>query len=154
MKNKELNPEILRYRNNKFSFNACIFAIVFQCIAFISVYKSLFINAAVCTGVDIITNILFLLFVFLASEKVKTYSVKWGYIIIFIGLINLIRIYTYIFSPFSGENIVGTVENLNVIISVISYCLVAISLTFGGIVAIIRGKKLNEFMKLLKEGER
>lgn len=154
MKNKELNPEILRYRNNKFSFNACILAIVFQCIAFIFVYKSLFINAAFYTGVDIIINILFLLFVFLASEKVKTYSVKWGYIIIFIGLINLIRIYTYIFSPFSGENIVGTVENSNVIISVISYCLVAVSLTFGGIVAIIRGKKLNEFMKLLKEGER
>ena len=148
---KKSNPEILRYRNNKFGFNACIIAIILQCIAFIFVYDSLTFTPKFNTGLDIVINIIFLLFVFLASEKVKTYKVMWGYIIIGIGLVNLVRIYTYLYSPFSGEDLVNNIKESSFIISLVSYCLVAVSLTLGGIVTILRGNRLNEFLKSIEK---
>ena len=93
---KPINPEMLRYKPNKFGFNACIFAIIFQCLAFWSVYHCLTFKTEIATGLDIVINIVFLLFVFLASEKLKTYDVTWGKIVIGIGLINLLRIWLYL----------------------------------------------------------
>lgn len=146
------NPEILRYRNNKMAFNLCMLAIALQCVAFIYLYRSLQWTPQFNTGLDIIINIVFLLVVFLASEKVKTYHVKWGIALIIIGAINSLRLLTYVFPTFVGEQGI-IIEQGNFITGVVSYILVEVALTISGIVTIIRGNILNNFLKTLsKEG--
>lgn len=157
--NKTVNPEILRYKNNSLSFWMSMLAIIFQCIAFVFTYKCLGWTPEFSTGLDIIINIIFLLFVFLASEKLKTYNVRWGYIIIGIGLVNLIRIFTYLIPTHyvldsATNNMILNIDNFSFILSIVSYVLVAVFCTIGGIVTIKRGKILNEFLATLeKEGK-
>ncbi len=142
------NVEILRYRNNKLSYNACLLAIIFQCISFVAIYSTLTFSAKFNTGLDIIINIIFLLFTFLTAEKVKTYNVRWGIISIVIGVLNSLRIFTYLYSSFSGENLFDSsnVATYRFNAAVLCYVLVLILLVVSGIVSIYRGKKLNAFL--------
>lgn len=142
------NVEILRYKNNKLSYNACLLAIVFQCIGFVAIYSALTYDAKFNTGVDIIINIIFLLFTFLTAEKVKTYNVTWGILSIVIGVLNSLRIFTYLYSPFSGENLFdpNNIATYRFNAAVLCYVLVLILLVVSGIVSIYRGKKLNAFL--------
>ncbi len=157
MENKNLHAEMMRYRNNKFGFWMCILAVTLQCFSFMFIYHCLQLSKFVIsanTGIDILVNIVFLLFVFLASEKLKAYDVKWGYIVIGIGLVNLIRIYTYLFSPYSGENLINVIPAHFFWISFACYILVAICLTAGGVVTILRGKELNAYLATLSDEEK
>ncbi len=164
------NPEMIRYHKNSFGFWMCMLAIISQCFAFMFVYHCLnpFIPSFTTT-VDVVINIIFLLFVFLASEKLKTYDVKWGYIVIGIGLVNLIRIYTYMFSSdivvsksnivteslySSGLNMGDKITSIPAhffIMSIVLYVFVAVFLTFGGIVTIKKGTVLKKYLASLNE---
>lgn len=156
---KVQNPEILRYKNNSLSFWMSMLAIIFQCIAFVFTYKCLGWTPEFPTGLDIIINIIFLLFVFLASEKLKTYNINWGYIIIGIGLVNLIRIFTYVIPTHYvmdtvSNTMILNIDNFSYILSIVSYVLVAIFCTIAGLVTIYKGRILKEFLASLeKEGK-
>ncbi len=157
MENNVSKAEMMRYRPNKFGFWMCILAIILQCFSFIFVYHCLQLSKSVIkanTGIDIIVNIIFLLFAFLTAEKLKAYDVKWGYIAIAIGVVNTIRVYTYLFSPYSGENLVDVIPAHFFWISFVFYFLVAAALVAGGVITIIRGRILNSYMSSLSEEEK
>lgn len=146
--------EMMRYRKNKIGFWMCIIAIVLQCFSFMFVYHCLQLSPKSNTGIDILVNIVFLLFVFLASEKLKSYSVEWGYITIAIGLVNAVRIFTYLFSPYSGEDLVHVIPAHFFWISFVCYILVAVVLTIGGVITILRGKELRAYLSTLSDEEK
>lgn len=145
--------EMLRYQKNSFGFWMCILAIICQTFSFLFMYHCLQFTPKMNTGIDIIVSILFLLFVFLASEKLKTYSITWSYITMGIGVANLIRLYTYFFSPYSGEDLVHNIPAHFFWISFVLYFVIAACLIAGGVVTIIKGKQLNAYLASLKNEE-
>ena len=146
--------EIMRYKKNKFGFWMCMVAIILQCFSFMFVYHCLQLAPKANTGIDILVNIVFLLFVFLASEKLKAYNVEWGYVTIVIGVVNAIRILTYLFSPYSGEDLVNVIPAHFFWISFVCYILVAVALTAGGVITILRGKELRAYLATLSDEEK
>lgn len=147
--NSKPNPEILRYRNNKVSYNLSLTAIAIQCLSFVAIYSALTFTSKFMTGLDIVINIVFLLVTFLIAEKVKTYNIKWGIASIVIAFVNIIRVPLYLYNPNSGEDLFLTtnIAQYRFVAAVICYFIVLLLLVISGIIAIIRGIKLNNFLK-------
>jgi len=85
--------ERLHYQRNNFSYWFCLLAILFDVLYMCGVIAPLQIVPDINIGLDVVFNILFLLFVFLGSEKLKTYNKNWGYYIIGIAIVQIIRIF-------------------------------------------------------------
>lgn len=100
------NPETadrMRYIKNKFSSNLCYLAILFDVFFFVLLYRQdrSTYYYKILTGASIIYNLVFLLAAFLSSEGVKTYNEKFSYVLIALGIIQIIRIFIY---PTSAHN--------------------------------------------------
>ena len=161
---KQLKLERMRYTPNAFSSNMAIFAIVANVLYFVIMYK--INNKAMyelMMGASVITNLLFLLSVFLCSEGVKSYKVGYAVAMIVIGVVEIVRIFiwplklhnteTKVIVP-GGEPIMTTVLN-DTQFALVIVCLVcaAAFLIVGGIVGVIRGKQLASYLKSLKQAE-
>ena len=86
------NVARMRYQTDKRSSSLCILAIVFNVIYFLSLYSNNNLNPDFSMGLDVLYNILFMLFAFLASEKVKTYTKSWALPTIIGGCLQFARI--------------------------------------------------------------
>lgn len=82
----------MRYQTDKRSSGLCVLAIVFNVIYFLSLYSNNSLNPDFSMGLDVLYNILFMLFAFLASEKVKTYAKNWSYSTVVGGILQFARI--------------------------------------------------------------
>ena len=83
----------MRYRTDKLASNMCLLSIVFNVIYFVCLYENNGINPDFPMGVDVICNILFMLFAFLASQKIKYYDKKWSLYTTIVGVIQILRIF-------------------------------------------------------------
>lgn len=91
----QIKLDRMRYTKDKLSANLIIFAIILDCLYFISVYKS-DVGSYYYTwviGASVVYNLLFLLAAFLASEGVK--SRKGGYtgMLLVIGIMQFVRMF-------------------------------------------------------------
>lgn len=93
LRKKEIQTDIMRYKNNSLSFWLCILAIVLNVIMFIMIYRNKNCVPGVTAGLDLIVNVIFLLAVFLISEKSKAYNKKAAYSAIVVGVIQIARIF-------------------------------------------------------------
>lgn len=82
----------MRYQTDKRSSMLCIVAIVFNVIYFLSLYSNNSLNPDFLMGLDVLYNILFMLFAFLTSEKVKAYTKSWSYLAAIGGALQFCRI--------------------------------------------------------------
>lgn len=100
---KTLKPktEIMHYKANKISANLDLLAIVLNALMFLHIYGISACVSDLLLGIDLIINIVFMLFAFLCSENQKKYDINAGYISIGLGLIELARIF---FIPFKYHN--------------------------------------------------
>ena len=87
------NVARMRYQTDKRSSSFCILAIVFNVIYFLSLYSNNSLNPDFQMGLDVLYNILFMLFAFLTSEKVKAYAKNWSYYAIIGGALQVLRIF-------------------------------------------------------------
>lgn len=91
---QQIKLDRMRYTKDKLSANLILLAIVFDCLYFISLYKSdvgsFYYSWAI--GASIVYNLLFLLACFLASEGVKSRRGGYTGILIFVGLMQFVRI--------------------------------------------------------------
>ena len=91
----DVKTDRMRFTKNKFSANLSYLAIVFNAIYFVSVYStdvgSYFYNIEI--GFSVIYNLLFMLFVFLASEGVKSYDLKYSIVLTVLGALQIVRIF-------------------------------------------------------------
>ena len=90
---KDIQTDIMRYKNNSASFWLCILAIVLDSVMFIMIYKNKDCVPGVTAGLDLIVNVIFLLAVFLIAEKTKAYSKKAAYGAIVVGVVQIARIF-------------------------------------------------------------
>jgi Na+(H+)/acetate symporter ActP len=146
-----LKVEKMRYQKNSISYWLALLSIVFNSLYMVDVLENMTILADVFIGIDIIINILFMMFVFLGSEKAKVYSKTWGYILIFIGILSILRIS---FIPYRLHFIVGSAKGIsfnNFIYLCIMLILAGVCLIVSGVITINKSTKLHNYLKTIKE---
>jgi hypothetical protein len=146
----------MRYTKNKISSTFAYFAILANALYFLSIYHSdvgsFYYNIHI--GFSVVYNLLFMLFVFLASEGVKNYDFKFSVVLIVIGALQLVRIFGIPLDAFTSTAIVKR-EEVQVMPTrqfIICCALLVISAGFaiaGGIIGIIKTKKLRNYEKTL-----
>ncbi|MCD7752039.1 MAG: hypothetical protein LUI10_09935 [Lachnospiraceae bacterium] len=102
----------MRYIKNRSSANLALLAIVFDVLYFVLLYQSDVGNYyyTIITGASIVYNLLFLLFGFLAEEGVKNYKSGYSYLLLAMGIIQVIRIFIV---PMQAHNTVVTVSSVD-----------------------------------------
>ncbi|MCM1298965.1 MAG: hypothetical protein NC203_03480 [Firmicutes bacterium] len=104
-----IKKDRLRYSKNKLSANLTILSIVFNALYFISIYKS-DVGSYYYTyliGISIVYNLLFMLISFLASEGVKSYKINYSFVLLALGIGQIIRIFIM---PVNAHNAVVTLS--------------------------------------------
>ena len=95
--NEELatRTDRMRYTKNTASSRFALLAIVFDILFFISIYKSDVgtYYYTILIGASIIYNLVFLLITFLCSEGVKNYKTVYSWVMIGLGIVQIIRIF-------------------------------------------------------------
>ena len=85
----------MRYTKNTASSRLALLAIVFDVLFFISIYKSDVgtYYYTILIGASIIYNLVFMLAVFLCSEGVKNYKASFSWVMIALGIGQIVRIF-------------------------------------------------------------
>lgn len=135
----------LRYTKNSTSSRLAILAILFDVFFFVSIYKSnvesYYYNILI--GASILYNLVFMLAAFLASEGVKNYRAQHSYLLIVLGIIQIVRIFIIPMRAHSATIKSGDVETVVMgnaqFIRVVAYLIVSAVCCFAS--AIINLKK-------------
>lgn len=105
---RTIKRDRMRYAKNKLSSGLALAAIVFDVLYFVSIYKSdvgsYYYQWII--GVSIIYNLLFMLMAFLSSEGVKAYKMGYSFVLLAIGIGQIVRIFIL---PEMAHNAVVTV---------------------------------------------
>ena len=103
----------LRFTKNKLSANLTLLAIVCNALYFISLYSTdistYYYNVMI--GVSVVYNLLFMLISFLSSEGVKSYKLGYSFVLMALGVGQIIRIFVM---PMAAKNAIGEVSGVSV----------------------------------------
>lgn len=90
-----IKKDRLRFTKNKLSANLSLLAIVFNAFYFVSIYKSDVgtYYYKLIIGISVVYNLLFMLAAFLSSEGVKSYKMNYSYVLLFLGVGQIVRIF-------------------------------------------------------------
>ncbi len=102
----------LRFTKNKLSANLAILAIVLNALYFVSIYKTDVgtYYYKLIIGISIVYNLLFMLAAFLSSEGVKAYKPGYSYLLIALGIGQIIRIFIIPLQAKNATLVVDSVE--------------------------------------------
>lgn len=145
----------MMYVKDKVPSLCAICAIALNVFYFVSIYKinkEYFYNFNI--GLSVITNLLFMLFAFLCSEEVKNYHSKYGFVMIGLAVLEIIRIFYFPMRAHAsmiveGEMTVRVMTDAHFIRCIVYLVGAAAFLAVGGIMSIINTKKLNDYKKSL-----
>ena len=154
----------MRFTKNTLSSTLDILAIVFDVFYFINIYKSdVGHNVGnfyyqIRIGASIIYNLVFMLAAFLSSEGVKNYKKEYCYILLVIGVIQIVRIFILPAQAAAAEiTIGGTVYKVMERaqhIRVVLYLLVSAACCLaGGVIGIKRCNELSAHLASLQESK-
>lgn len=90
-----IKKDRLRYSKNKLSADLTLLAIVMNALYFVSIYKS-DVGSYYYTymmGISVVYNLLFMLIAFLCSEGVKSYKLNYSFVLLALGVGQIIRIF-------------------------------------------------------------
>ena len=92
---REVRTDRMRYVKNTSSSRLCYLAILLNVLYFISIYKSDVGSwyYQILVGGSIVYNLLFMLMTFLASEGVKNYQKNYSWMLIALGILQIVRIF-------------------------------------------------------------
>ncbi len=147
----------MRYVKDQTPSLFAILAIVFDVLYFVLIYKinnEYFYNYMI--GVSIIINLLFMLFGFWASIEVKNYHGKFGYFMIALGVVQIIRIFVY---PMRAHNTTyltadGTapvMNNTQFLLSITYLCAAACFMIVGGLMSIRNSRTLQNYLASIEK---
>lgn len=160
MKDQDMNTRVdrMRYIKNKFSSNMCLLAILFDVFYFVCIYKSDVSTYyySIMIGASIIYNLVFMLAAFLSSEGVKAYSEKFCYVLIFLGIMQFVRIFII---PLRASKAVVTIAKAEVVVMgsgqfakcIIYLCVSGVCCLLAAAVGIVRSRTLNAYLATLGE---
>lgn len=146
---KTIRLDRMRYTKNSLASTLAILAILFDVFYFISIYES---NVGswyynILIGTSILYNLIFMLAAFLSSEGIKNYKIGYSYVMIVLGLIQILRIFIY---PMRAHAAAVTIQDQAVQVMETRqflFCLIwliasAACLIAGAVVGMIRSRAL------------
>ena len=147
----------MRFIKNSLSSNLAILGILFDVFYFVSLYQSdvgtYYYNIQI--GGSVVYNLIFMLAVFLASEGVKNYKKNYSYLLLAIGIMQIVRIFVIPMQAHTTPTIIGGVETMVmgsgqfytvvVFLAISAVCLIA-----SAAVNFIRCRELSEHLKTLE----
>ena len=149
----------MRYTKNTLSSGLALLSILFYVCFFISIYES---NVAswyynYMMGISILYNLIFLLAAFLCSEGVKNYKMSYSWLMIVLGVIQLIRIGIY---PMTAHAATVTIQEQTVAVMgdgqftrLVLYLLISAACLFvGAVIGVIRSRELASHLATLNKG--
>lgn len=167
---RNIQIDMLRYRNNSFSTSLGYIALLAQIVAFCFIYSCIGVSmdhnvtlfginhSGLWCGIDIFVNIAMLLFLFLAISRMKVYDKTWGIVSICLGVLQIIRLFLYPFALYTSVPTAAT-ETTVVMpgwifsIQVVCYILCGVLLIASGVVTVILSKILNDYLTSIKASE-
>ncbi len=157
-----IKKDRLRFTKNKLSANLTYLAIVVNALYFVSIYSkdvgTYYYKWLI--GISVLYNLIFMLVAFLASEGVKGYKLSYGYVLLGLGIGQIIRIFVIPMSAHTDTIKIGEIEELVMdsgqFILVTVYLIVSAALCFiAGAVAIIKTTTLRSYeAELEKRGNK
>ena len=146
---KTIRLDRMRYTKNSFASGLALLAILFNVFYFISIYES---NVGswyynILIGASILYNLIFMLAAFLSSEGIKNYKIGYSYVMIALGLIQILRIFIYPMRAHAAavtiqEQAVTVMETRQFLFCVIWLVASAVCLIVGAVVGMIRSRAL------------
>lgn len=150
----------MRYTPNGLSSGLSLLAIVLNVFYFVSIYKSNFnYYYTFDMGISVLLNLVFMLTVFLCSEGVKNYKKNYAYVLIGVGVVEIVRIFGIPLQAHSAQ-ITQKIDGVDTTILVMQdaqfvrvvvylVCAAALLIT-AGVVGVIRSNQLAEHNKQLQ----
>ena len=107
---KSIRLDRMRFTKNTLASGLALLAILFDVFYFISIYES---NVGswyynILMGASILYNLVFMLAAFLSSEGIKNYKIGYSYVMIVLGILQIVRIFIY---PVKAHAAVVTIQN-------------------------------------------
>ena len=152
-----IKKDRMRYTKDSLSSNLVLLSIVLDALYFVSVYQS-DVGSYYYTwviGASIIYNLLFLLTAFLASEGVKNRKTGYSGLLIFIGVMQIVRIF---YLPAKAHSAVVAVNGVEVlamsdgkyIYALVCLAVSAVCCVSAAVISYINNKALAEHMRSLE----
>lgn len=150
----DVKSDRMRYTKNTISATLSYIAILFNAFYFISIYSSdvgsYFYTIEI--GISVIYNLLFMLFVFLASEGVKAYDYKFSMLLLALGAMQIVRIFGIPMDAYTtvikiGTKTIQVMEIGQFILCIVYLVASAAAAIAGGIIGIRKTKKLRDYEK-------
>ena len=146
----------MRFIKNSLASNLAILGILFDVFYFVNIYRSdvgtYYYNIQI--GASVIYNLIFMLAVFLSSEGVKNYKKNYSYLLIGLGLMQIVRIFVIPLQAHTTPIIAGGTDmvmgNRQFITVVIYLCISAACLIASAVVNYIRCQELSAHLKELE----
>ena len=153
---KQVRLDRMRYTKNTLASGLALLSILFDVIFFISIYES---NVGswyynILMGASILYNLIFLLAAFLSSEGIKNYKIGYSYLMIALGIGQVIRIFIYPMRAHAAtvkiqEQAVTVMETAQFTRCVLYLVLSAACLFVGAFVGMTRSKQLKAHLASL-----
>lgn len=153
-----IKKDRLRFTKNKLSSNLTLLAIVLNALYFVCIYKSdvgsYYYQYII--GISVVYNLLFMLIAFLASEGVKSYKINYSYVLLLLGIGQIIRIFIL---PMDAINTTVTLSGEEEVVMgggqftrVCVYLIASAALCIiAGIIAFIKTRTLTAYQAELDE---
>ena len=148
----------MRYVKDNMPSNFAILAIVFDVLYFVLIYNinnEFFYNFLI--GISIIVNLLFMLFGFWSSIEVKNYHGKFGYFMIALGVVQIIRIFVYPMRAHATTYLgpdgsaVPVMNNSQFMLSIVYLCAAAAFMILGGLMSIKNSRTLQNYLDSIEK---
>ena len=153
---KQVRLDRMRYTKNTLASGLALLSILFDVFFFISIYES---NVGswyynILSGASILYNLIFLLAAFLSSEGIKNYKISYSYLMIALGIGQIIRIFIYPMRAHAAtvtiqEQAVTVMENPQFICCVLYLVISAACLFVGAFVGMTRSRQLKAHLEAL-----
>lgn len=146
----------MRFINNSQSASLCYLGILLDVFFFVSIYKSdvgtYYYNILI--GASIVYNLCFMLAVFLASEGVKVYQRSSSYLLLVVGVLQIVRVFIIPMRAHSATTVINGEEALVMhdgqFFRVVAYLVIsAVCLIAAALINLKKASELEAHMKTL-----
>lgn len=139
----------MRYTKNTTSSRLALLAIVFDVLYFVSLYQS-DVGSYYYTyliGISVLYNLIFMLMAFLSSEGVKNYKQSYSWLLLVLGVIQIVRIFIIPMSAHTAtvkinREMVHVMEDSQFVYVVVCLVISAVCCCASAVINLIKSRRL------------
>ena len=153
---KNIRLDRMRFTKNSLPASLALLAIIFNVLYFANIYES---NVGswyynILMGASILYNLIFMLATFLSSEGIKNYKIGYAYLMIALGIGQIVRIFIYPMRAHAAtvtiqEQAVTVMETKQFTVCLVYLAASAACLLVGAVIGAARSKALKDHVASL-----